>query len=136
MRSYVSHYGNTSVIVDFGDVEDVVDTENFRSVVAKAVQKEIEDRTRKYLGRYKSRGRFWAWASDKIHHLEELPLKHQDMFNWFLSENSPPVRSGEYHLHAFYDKRASEVYWKLTSRSSVCKVPGRCKQVKVELKYD
>lgn len=119
--------------VDFMDVEGTVDTENFRSVVAHVVQKEIDERTRKYLGGYKSHGRFWCWAADKIRHLEDIPIKHQDRFNWFLAENAPPVDNGEYHLHAFYNKNASEVFWKLTSRSSVCKIPGRCKKVKVEL---
>lgn len=76
-------------------------------------------------------GNWYIWQVRRIMEDLDLPKDHQERFNMFIKEFAPAVQPGEHHLHAFYDKKRGEVYWKLTQRSTVCKVPGRCVKVVV-----
>ena len=120
------------VAITFDLEESDIEEGEFKSSVRKILRDEIDKRIRKLI-HTKSHGLWYLWQRNKIENFEYIPVNHQERFNWFIVESVPPLKSGEYHLHAFYDKSRSESYWKLTSGSSVCKVPGRCVRAEVKL---
>lgn len=102
----------------------------FKLIVARAVRDE-KDRLIKQQIKTNSRGNWYIWQRNKIEDFRQLPMNHTERFSEFTAHMAPPVTPGKYHLHCFYNRSDGSSYWKLTTRSTVCKMPGRCKKVLV-----
>lgn len=81
-------------------------------------------------------GSWHAWQEEMISKGIILPRQRYERFNLFIASNTSPVQSGDWHLHAFYDSKGKQVYWKLSKPNLVCKVEGRCIPIKLEIAND
>lgn len=116
------------------DLPDNPPVDNFRQAFNTAIEEEIQRRLKAdpVIKHTLSGGNFYCWQMDKIYNFEEMPSSRYERFCQFLAESAPVVEEGWYHLHAFYDKRASETYWKLVNirhDNRVCKQEGRCRKI-------
>ena len=99
----------------------------------------LEEYTDKPLPRYgepgyqqifgKHMGNWYLWQHENIHHDIQMSTDRYKRFSQFVSEMAPEPYKGVVHLHSMYDQRAGATYWKVTTASVLCKMPGRCRKM-------
>ena len=83
----------------------------------------------------KDDGKLWGtgrWKGYRENRFDALPHAGSKARRNWIGRNAEQVRTGEYHLHALFNR--GRVMWVVVGKGSgLCKQPGRCKKVRIEV---